>query len=124
MTIDYKNGKIYTLRTYNDDSLIYIGSTCQQLSKRHYEHKLKYKRYTNGKCHYLTSYEVVKCGNTYIELLEIYPCNTKHQLQAREGYWIRKTKCVNKNISDNNEITNNYRISHRDKLRLRDLDNQ
>ena len=120
MTIDYKNGKIYSLRTYNDASLIYIGSTTQSLSKRHYGHKRDYKRY-NGTGRYLTSYDVIKCGNTYIELIELYPCETKHNLHAREGYWIRKLDCVNKKCDyGNRTITNNYRISHRDKLREHD----
>ena len=35
----YKNGKIYTIRYKNDDSLIYVGSTCQPLYKRWSQHK-------------------------------------------------------------------------------------
>ena len=29
----YKNGKIYTIRYRNDDSLIYVGSSCLPLYK-------------------------------------------------------------------------------------------
>ena len=36
---DYKNGKIYTIRYKNDDTLIYVGSTPQPLYKRWFEHK-------------------------------------------------------------------------------------
>ncbi len=35
----YKNGKIYTIRYRNDDSLIYVGSTVQSLFKRWFGHK-------------------------------------------------------------------------------------
>ena len=36
--MDYKNGKIYQiLNNVNDD--IYVGSTCQALSKRMYQHR-------------------------------------------------------------------------------------
>ena len=35
----YKNGKIYTIRYKNDDSLIYVGSTVQPLYKRFSLHK-------------------------------------------------------------------------------------
>ena len=35
----YKNGKIYTIRYKNDDSLIYVGSTVQPLYKRFSSHK-------------------------------------------------------------------------------------
>ena len=42
MSDKYKNGKIYTIRCKNDDSLIYVGSTVQPLFKRlHYLHYLK-----------------------------------------------------------------------------------
>ncbi len=45
----YKNGKIYTIRYKNDDSLIYVGSTVGPLHKRWYEHKsfLKVPKYEN-----------------------------------------------------------------------------
>jgi hypothetical protein len=35
----YQNGKIYTIRNKNVDTLIYVGSTVQPLHKRFYEHK-------------------------------------------------------------------------------------
>ncbi len=31
---DFKNGKIYSIRCYSSLDLLYIGSTCQQLSRR------------------------------------------------------------------------------------------
>ncbi len=34
MSDKYKNGKIYTIRYKNDNSLIYVGSTVQPLFKR------------------------------------------------------------------------------------------
>ena len=40
----YKNGKIYTLRNKNDDSLIYVGSTVQPLYKRLSQLKIDSKR--------------------------------------------------------------------------------
>ncbi len=40
---NYKNGKIYSVRCYNDDTLIYIGSTTQSLSKRWGDHKDSFK---------------------------------------------------------------------------------
>ena len=39
MSDKYKNGKIYTLRCKNDDTLIYVGSTVQPLFKRWHQHK-------------------------------------------------------------------------------------
>ena len=37
--IDYSKSKIYTIRSNNYTSQIYVGSTTQQLSKRWGEHK-------------------------------------------------------------------------------------
>ncbi len=39
MSDKYKNGKMYTIRYKNDDSLIYVGSTVQPLFKRWHQHK-------------------------------------------------------------------------------------
>ena len=36
---NYQDGKIYTIRCRNDDSLIYVGSTTQMLCKRFQSHK-------------------------------------------------------------------------------------
>ena len=94
---DYKHGKIYRLRI---DNLIYIGSTTQpMLSLRLGQHKTAYKRYVNGAKHYITSYELFKVGTPTIELIELFPCNSKDELHAREGYHQRLNACVNKSIA-------------------------
>jgi adenylate kinase family enzyme len=36
--------------------------------------------------------------NCKIELLEIYPCNSKMELEAREGYHQRLNECINKRM--------------------------
>ena len=41
--LKYNNGKIYTIRCNNDDTLIYVGSTVQPLYKTWYEHKSIHK---------------------------------------------------------------------------------
>jgi hypothetical protein len=43
----YENGKIYTLRCHDDQTLIYVGSTTQPLYKRFYEHKQKCNKENN-----------------------------------------------------------------------------
>jgi hypothetical protein len=96
--MDYKNGKIYTIRSYQTDD-IYIGSTTQTLTKRLSTHKGDFKRWKNGKRHYTTSYEIIKYGDAYIELLELCPCDTKMELCRREGELIRSMDCVNKEIA-------------------------
>ena len=65
-------------------------------------HRRNYISYKQGEFPYLTAfslfdeYEVENCK---IELLELYPCNSKVELNAREGFHQRNTDCVNKNIS-------------------------
>jgi hypothetical protein len=80
----YKNGKIYTIRSYQTDKF-YIGSTIQKyLSKRINEHKREN--------HYVSSQDILKYDDAYIELLELYPCNSKEELRKREGELIRLNK--------------------------------
>ena len=95
---NYQNGKIYAIRSYQTDD-VYIGSTTQSLSKRFSKHKEGYKRYLNGKDSNVTSYNIIKFDDVYIELIENYPCNSKEELCRKEGQIIRQTEnCVNKRI--------------------------
>lgn len=98
MPINYENGKIYkTVSNYTED--IYIGSTCQTLTKRKQKHKGHYKEWKSGKTHKkTTSFDVIDKGDFDIILLEDYPCERKDQLHSRERYWIENNDCVNKYI--------------------------
>ena len=89
---NYKNGKIYSIRSFLTDD-IYIGSTTQPLSVKMALHRSNYR---NGK--YCSSCEILKHDDAYIELIEEYPCDSKEQLTKREGELIRGTRCVNKII--------------------------
>jgi len=95
--MDYKNGRIYKI-TSNSTDKIYIGSTCQPLSKRMTTHRNDYKKFINGKCGKITSFELIKLGDAIITLIEDFPCERKEQLHARERYYIELNKdiCVNK----------------------------
>jgi len=116
--VNYKNSKIYTIRSHHTD-LIYIGSTCNELRKRLYEHKSKYKIYLNGKTNYVSSFEIVKYDDAYIELYEYYECNNKVELLKREGELIRELDCVNKVIpgTTNKERCKEYRKNNKDKIK-------
>ena len=84
MSDKYKNGKIYTIRCKNDDSLIYVGSTVQPLFKRWYEHKT---RLNNEKCNNFLLYKKIRETNIedfHIELYENFPCNSKEELNNEE----------------------------------------
>ena len=95
--VNYQNGKIYRI---DGGGLTYVGSTtAKYLSSRLAKHKSQYKRYLDGENHYYTSFEVLKSDNYKIELIENFPCNSKDELNAREGHYIRKINCVNQIVT-------------------------
>lgn len=125
----YERGKIYKLVSYQTEK-IYIGSTCCSLSKRKGQHKGDYKCWLNGKCGYMTSFDIVKCGDVDIILIENFSCNDKNQLRARERHYIETLDCVNKRIPtrtkaeyyiDNKEEIRQkqkeYNMSHKEEIR-------
>ena len=91
----YQNGKIYKLVSAKTDK-IYIGSTCNPLYKRLWQHKSASKNL--NKCY--TAKELVKFDDCKIILIEDFPCERKEQLTARERYHIEQNIhiCVNKGI--------------------------
>ena len=95
----YKNGKIYTIRYKNDDSLIYVGSTVQPLFKRWHSHK---SRVNNEKFNNILLYKKIRETNIedwYIELYEDFSCERREQLDKREGEVIRQIGTLNKCIA-------------------------
>lgn len=98
----YQKGKIYSIRSHQTDKY-YIGSTCLELCRRLFSHRSDYKNYLNDKNKYVSSFEILKYNDHYIELIENYTCKTKRELEKREGELQRQYK---------NEIVNN-RNAHR-----------
>jgi len=74
--------------------------------KRYKTHVSTYKRYLNNKSNkYLTSYEILKFDNHYIDVIEFVKTNDKRELQKIEGQWIKQFAniCVNHNIAGRNK---------------------
>jgi len=95
--VNYQNGKIYRI---DGSELTYIGSTTNKyLSTRLAKHKSDFKKYLDGEQHYYTSFQVLKTDDCKIELIEKFPCDSKDELSAREGHFIRQMDCVNKQIA-------------------------
>ena len=111
---DYKNGKIYCIRSYQTDD-VYIGSTTQKLCRRMTDHRKNYKGWVKGKRQYTTSYEIIKLGDAYVDLLELCPCSCKEELHKIEGEYIRKMKCVNKCIPGRGMTSKEYDKEYREK---------
>jgi hypothetical protein len=103
---DYSKGKIYMIepRCSHEPNEIYYGSTKQEkLSVRYAGHIRDYNRWKEGKCNYITYFELFnKYGieNCPIVFIENYPCNLKCELTSREAHYIRNNPCVNKVIPD------------------------
>jgi hypothetical protein len=114
----YANGKIYTIRSHQTP-LYYIGSTVNELRKRIHCHKAHYNKWLNGTQHYTSSYDIIKYDDHYIELLENYPCNSKEELNQREGQLIREHKndIVNKFIAG--RTVAEYHLDHKEEFNLK-----
>jgi len=90
---NYQNGKIYKITGTDTEgnNLVYIGSTTQKLCVRFAGHKV------DAKTHNVSSKKVVECSNSQITLLELFPCNSREELIARERYYFDLNECVNFN---------------------------
>ena len=116
--MEFQNGKIYTIRSFQTEKY-YIGSTNHKtLSQRLSKHKGNYREWLKDKdsC-YITSFEILKYDDCYIELLELYPCNLKAELRKREGELVRlnKDSLVNNNIPG--RTRKQFRIDHKEKIK-------
>jgi len=132
---DYANGRIYKIEPIceHDENEVYYGSTCQLLCKRMDSHRSNYKSWKNGNRAKTFSYELFeKYGieNCKIYLVELYPCETKEELLAREGYYIKNNKCVNRMVAGRtqkqyyeehrvtiNERQKKYAFDNKDKIK-------
>jgi len=95
---DYSQGKIYML-TSQQTPEVYIGSTKETLEERLDIHKNHYKLWLKGKYNYVTSFEIIQYDDCEIHLIEDYPCETRKELEKKEGEYQRMMDCVNKHIA-------------------------
>lgn len=114
----YSRGKIYKIEPLNgEDGDIYIGSTTENyLSRRLQGHKSQYKFLSKGKktSNVRSSKLFDKYGaeNCKIYLIENFPCESKNELLAREGYYIKSMKCVNKNVAQGITADDDYKRNY------------
>ena len=95
--VDYRKGKIYQIKNTIDDD-VYVGSTTNTLECRMKGHR----QGSNTKCkqHMILYKKMNEYGfdKFFAELIEDYPCNSKLELGAREGHWIKERGTLNKII--------------------------
>jgi hypothetical protein len=113
----YSTGKVYAVRSPNTDQF-YIGSTIQPLSKRmvdlrtcyfYFKDNFKYSKLSDIN-------QIFEFGDAYIELLEVFPCNSKEELDRRQGELIRinKINCINKIVPGRSK--KEYREDNKQKI--------
>jgi hypothetical protein len=119
---EYKNGRIYTIRCYDDPSLIYVGSTTRPLCYRFSKHKGHSRE---ERCKNMLLYTTIRedfgddWSKFYIELYEEYPCENKEQLNKREGQIIREIGTLNRFVAGRTkqEYDKEYYNENADKLK-------
>jgi hypothetical protein len=91
----YQNGKIYKIWSLETDK-IYIGSTCDTLTNRISGHRRIYKSWKEGKRNNVSNsvvlFDLVGVENCKIELMKLFPCESKSELEAEEGCVMRANK--------------------------------
>ena len=88
-------GRIYKI-TSNETDYIYIGSTTNQLDARFKKHKADYKRHSDNKSSYLSSFEIIKYTDAKIELIHEGLFEGRNDLENYERDTIRTSpNCVN-----------------------------
>ncbi len=110
----YQQGKIYKI-TDNAYIKTYYGSTTQALSSRMTCHRSLYKN-GKGKMTSFNIFEEFGVENCKIELVELYPCNSKNELEMREGFYIKNNICVNKKIAGRTK--EEYKEDNKEKIAL------
>ena len=94
----YQRGKIYKIISTHTD-MIYIGSTAEPtLARRLAGHRKSYNQYLEGRHNYISSFELLQHPEYKIVLVELFPCNLRDELLAREQHHIDLAgdNCVNK----------------------------
>ena len=108
-------GRIYKI-TSNETDYIYIGSTTQQLNVRFQKHKVDYKRHSDNKSSYLSSFEIVKYTDAKIELIHEGLFEGRNDLENYERDTIRTSpSCVNiyKKQTDEDLKENKRKCNHK-----------
>ena len=118
----YQKAQIYKIVS-PDFRYCYIGSTCERLSQRMTRHRHQYSSHQKGKHGRNTSFEIFDnygIDRCKIIWIEDCPCNSKKELEAREGYYIENTNCVNRRFEGRTKEP--YREQHKE--RKKELDKE
>ncbi len=111
----HKKAYIYGIHTNNSKDM-YVGSTTKSLEHRLKNHEWRYKRYLKDDTEkYISSYEVLKQGDYYIELIDELDNVSKEDIYKTEGYYIKLFRCVNQTVAGRKP--EEYREENRELIR-------
>ena len=110
---DYTKSRIYQIVDLSNSN-VYIGSTTRTLAERLCGHVAGYNHYKKGLTNYVSSFKIIENGNYRIELIERYSCNSRSDLNAREGHHIRQRECINRYIAGRD--IKGWRNDHKDHI--------
>ena len=102
-TGELQDGIIYKVFRKSEPNRIYIGSSFYKKEHRLHQHVSDFKRYSNGKGRYISSFEIVKFPDCDIDVIENVKVKSKEELDVFEDANIIKFKndtnfsVVNKN---------------------------
>ena len=86
MSQEFSKAKIYKITNdFNDD--VYVGSTCDELTKRFSKHKVDSRNPNKNNRPLYRLVNEIGFERFRIELIEDYPCQDKYQLRQREGHF-------------------------------------
>ena len=129
--VNYQNGKVYKIEPICDheENEIYIGSTTKTyLSQRMDTHRNKFRQWQAGKYRKVMVFDIFEkygANNCQIVLLETIKAETKDELLAREKYYTKILKCLNKHnplrtleekLDQRKDINAKYQKTHKDYL--------
>ena len=100
--MDYSKAKIYQIINDVSDDIyiyIYIGATCQPLSKRMAEHRISLKSKRDKHIKLYQKMSEIGVGHFRIELIKETPCENIEQLRAIEGKYIRELGTLNSQVA-------------------------
>ena len=111
--VNYQDGKIYKIT--GGTSLPYIGSTVTKLPRRLSKHKIDKRFYlAHNKTNKCASFDLLDLDDCKIELIELFPCNNKRELEIRERYWydLIPNININKPFISKEETAKNQKINY------------
>ena len=111
MSQDFTKAKIYKITNdYNDE--VYIGSTCNKLTKRFSQHRNHCKNEDKKNSPLYSLMNEIGETRFRIQLICDYPCEDKYQLKQKEGEYIRDLGTLNKQIAGRTQ--QQYKEEHKE----------